>query len=286
LKAPLNSPALTGIPTAVTPPSTDNSLAIATTAFVNGQILSNATLDATTTQKGKVQLAGDLTGSADLPRVAANAITNAKLANDAVNTAKIEDGTIIDADISATANIAQAKINNLTNDLSLKAPLNSPALTGIPTAVTPPSTDNSLAIATTAFVANALLPKIYTKGLFYSELGGVVVHVTDGGKHGLVAAAQDQGKWMGIDAENEISKEGNHDIDGRKFTDWRLPTRHELKLVYDQRANIGTYDNIDSYWSSTFKDVGRFYIRQFSSTDITGDRDWDDLANVRAVRSF
>ena len=37
--------------------------------YVDGQIISNATPDATTTEKGKVKLAGDLGGTADLPTV-------------------------------------------------------------------------------------------------------------------------------------------------------------------------------------------------------------------------
>ena len=40
----------------------------------------------------------------------------------------------------------------ITNTLATKAPLNSPALTGFPTAPTPGTTDNSTKIATTAFV--------------------------------------------------------------------------------------------------------------------------------------
>ncbi|MBM3413193.1 MAG: hypothetical protein FJY19_07430, partial [Bacteroidetes bacterium] len=46
-------------------------------SYVDGQITSNATPDATTLVKGKVQLAGDLTGTAALPAVAAGAITTA-----------------------------------------------------------------------------------------------------------------------------------------------------------------------------------------------------------------
>ena len=73
LKAPLASPALTGTPTAPTPTSGDSSTQIATTAFVSSEIstaVSNVTVvDATTTVKGKLKLAGDLSGTADLPTV-------------------------------------------------------------------------------------------------------------------------------------------------------------------------------------------------------------------------
>ncbi|AWK04732.1 hypothetical protein HYN56_11055 [Flavobacterium crocinum] len=65
LKASLASPPLTGIPTAPTAAAGTNTTQIATTAFV----LANAdqTPDATTTIKGKIKLAGDLGGTADLP---------------------------------------------------------------------------------------------------------------------------------------------------------------------------------------------------------------------------
>jgi hypothetical protein len=296
--APLNSPALTGNPTAVTPPPTDNSLAIATTAFVNGQISNNSTPDASLTQKGKVQLAGDLRGTAALPEIAPGVINNTKLANDAVNTAKIEDGTIIDADISATANIAQSKINNLTNDLSLKAPLNSPALTGNPTAVTPPPTDNSLAIATTAFVTNALLPKKYDVGL-HEELGGYVFYVVDAdasgkGEHGLVVATKDQcTNCTWFNALSDISDQAklidatNHP-NLKKFTDWRLPTIHELRLLV-QAINNGLSltppFGSDFYWSSTISDESKSWTLQVTAIN-EAQRFWELTATTRAIRSF
>ena len=69
LKAPIASPALTGIPTAPTAAAGTNTTQVATTAFV----LANApvTPDATTSVKGKIKLAGDLGGTADLPTVPA-----------------------------------------------------------------------------------------------------------------------------------------------------------------------------------------------------------------------
>jgi hypothetical protein len=78
----------------------------------------------------------------------------------------ILDGTIADADINASAGIAQSKISGLTTDLSNKlasttaastyAPLASPALTGVPTAPTAAANTNSTQVATTAFVGTAV----------------------------------------------------------------------------------------------------------------------------------
>jgi hypothetical protein len=76
LKAPLSSPNLTGIPTAPTAAFATNTTQIATTAFV---IANASTPDANTTTKGKLKLAGDLTGTADLPLVAPGVIDNSKI---------------------------------------------------------------------------------------------------------------------------------------------------------------------------------------------------------------
>ena len=67
--------------------------------YVDGQIVSNATPDATTSIKGKIQLAGDLTGNAGAPEVAVAAITTNKIADAAVTTAKVADASVIDAKI-------------------------------------------------------------------------------------------------------------------------------------------------------------------------------------------
>jgi len=52
------------------------------------------------------------------------------IATGGVTSAMIADGTIVDADINASAAIAQSKISNLTTDLAAKAPLASPTFTG------------------------------------------------------------------------------------------------------------------------------------------------------------
>lgn len=53
-------------------------------------------------------------GLAKTRNIAAGAVTNAKLATDSVTEAKIKDGEIINADISATAAIADTKLAQIT----------------------------------------------------------------------------------------------------------------------------------------------------------------------------
>ena len=75
-KANLNSPVFTGTPvlpattTAVTQSSGNNSNVIATTAFVQSAMVNANVVDADATTKGKVQLAGDLGGTASSPTIA------------------------------------------------------------------------------------------------------------------------------------------------------------------------------------------------------------------------
>lgn len=72
--------------------------------------VASAAPDASTSTKGLVQLAGDLTGSAAAPAIASGAVTGAKIASD----------TVTDTNIATAAAIAQSKIANLTTDLSSK----------------------------------------------------------------------------------------------------------------------------------------------------------------------
>ena len=129
--APLASPALTGVPTAPTAISSTNTTQIATTAFVQGLIASGTIVDADATTKGKIQLAGDLGGTAASPTVpglsnkenTANKSTSTALGTsdvlfptqNAVKTyvdAQIASGTIADA-----SSLTKGKIQ-LAGDLS------------------------------------------------------------------------------------------------------------------------------------------------------------------------
>jgi hypothetical protein len=114
LKAPLASPALTGTPLAPTATAGTNTTQIATTAFVSDAVATAATPEATTLVKGRVQLAGDLSGTAALPVVGAGKITTTKLANGAVTGEKVADLAIINAKIAADAAIADTKLGTIS----------------------------------------------------------------------------------------------------------------------------------------------------------------------------
>ncbi|EES7123392.1 phage tail protein [Escherichia coli] len=111
-KAPIESPSLTGTPTAPTAAQGSNSTQIANTAFVKAAITA---------------LINGAPGTLDTLKEIAAAINN-------------------DPNFSTTIN----------NALALKAPLASPALTGIPTAPTAAQGTNNTQIATTAYVRAAI----------------------------------------------------------------------------------------------------------------------------------
>ena len=121
--APVNNPALTGVPTAPTPALGDNSIQIATTAFVKAN-------DALLAPKDSPAFSGTPT---------------APVAPPGTNTAQI-----------ATTSFVAASFVTTGQATATFAPLASPALTGNPTAPTLAAGNNGTAIATTAFVQTAI----------------------------------------------------------------------------------------------------------------------------------
>jgi len=92
-------------------PASDLSAAVQTSLANADAAAAGTILDATSVVKGAVRLNGDLAGTADIPLVAAGAITGAKIAS----------STITDANISGSAAIAQSKISGLTASLAGKS---------------------------------------------------------------------------------------------------------------------------------------------------------------------
>jgi parallel beta-helix repeat protein len=114
LKAPLASPAFTGAPTGPTASAGTSTTQLATTAFVAGEIAGGATPDATTLVKGKVQLAGDLAGTASSPTVKSRTAT--------ITVATSQSGFsadyICDANTNDQSTTTQTIINNALSAVS------------------------------------------------------------------------------------------------------------------------------------------------------------------------
>ena len=130
------------------------------------------------------------------------------------------------------------------------------------------------------------IEKTYTINTFYAELGGYVIQISPSGTHGLVVAMQDQGTSNWYEADDLLSNASNHDTDGAKFLDWRLPTKRELNLMYGVYTNgNGANLNDNYYWSSTESDSSRAWIQGFPNGDQTNIYKYNALF-VRAVRAF
>jgi len=130
--------------------------------------------------------------------------------------------------------------------------------------------------------AKTVTQPTYNVNTFYAELGGYVIEINTDGTHGLVAAMQDQFLSNWYEANDLLSNAANHDVNGAKFKDWRLPTKRELNLMYVQRTNIGA---TNYYWSSTESGSNNAWRQYFSNGN-----QYDDgkffASFVRAVRAF
>ncbi|MHA8078061.1 hypothetical protein [Aquirufa antheringensis] len=104
-------------------------------AYVDASI----TLDATSLLNGKIRLAGDLSGTASSPTIAAGAITDAKIAT-GINPTKVGLGNVNNtSDLlkpisSATQTALDAKASSAS--LALKAPIDAPTFTGTVSGIT------------------------------------------------------------------------------------------------------------------------------------------------------
>ncbi|HAN7744170.1 TPA: phage tail protein [Escherichia coli] len=185
-KAPIESPSLTGTPTAPTAAQGTNNTQIANTAFVKAAITAlingaPGTLD--TLKEIAAAINNDpnfsttinnaLALKAPLASPALTGIPTAPTAAQGTNNTQIANTAFVKAAITALINGAPgtldtlkeiaAAINNdpnysttINNALALKAPLASPALTGVPTAPTAAQGTNNTQIATTAYVRAAI----------------------------------------------------------------------------------------------------------------------------------
>ena len=132
----------------------------------------------------------------------------------------------------------------------------------------------------------AATSKTYSVNTFYAELGGYVIEVNSDGTHGLVVAMQDQGTSKWYEANDLLSNASNHDTNGAKFKDWRLPTKRELNLMYVVYNNgNGASLNANYYWSSTENASSIAWRQNFDGGSQTSSSK-SYTFSVRAVRAF
>jgi hypothetical protein len=125
----------------------------------------------------------------------------------------------------------------------------------------------------------------YSIGL-NNDLGGYIIYVTPNGKHGLVAATQNQVTGGSIEIiYNRVNQPSYHNTAGKEFTDWRIPTLWEMQQVLGYKSQIGGFD-ISYYY---------FIISNYTTTSSGFVIDADNgqsgsgflqPLSLRAVRSF
>jgi hypothetical protein len=143
--------------------------------------------------------------------------------------------------------------------------------------------------------------------------GGIVFYVSDGGQHGLITAVVDDSKRKqrqsepyadtidfrgGIGAGKIITERvitfsearaDNAQVSSNEkadnISDWYLPTRYDLDLLYLNRAVIGGYSDFAKGWKKTEVSSLNTWFQSF----ITGARftnGKDDVVYVRVLRKF
>ena len=172
-KAPLASPALTGTPTAPTAAAGTSTAQLATTAFVGD---ANSALKKYFTDKGYGESTPQL-DDVDLDTLTSsnglyyivNGINRPASINGYLSIEKYDDGTVFAKQTYTVVSTGEiyVRVKNAgswtawkrletADNVGLKAPLHSPALTGTPTAPTPEDDSNGTDIATTAFVVSKI----------------------------------------------------------------------------------------------------------------------------------
>ncbi len=157
----------------------------------------------------------------------------------------------------------------------------------------------------------------YSKHIGDSYGGGVIIWVDLAGEHGIIAAPSDQSDglpWLvdtnivtyatytniykgRLNTNSIVALQGAGDYAAKicddlvlnGYDDWYLPSKSELKEIYDNRAILNGLSE-DFYWSSTENDNSDWRTLAWYQTMASGGHDAAMFksyhARVRAVRSF
>jgi hypothetical protein len=141
--------------------------------------------------------------------------------------------------------------------------------------------------------------------------GGIIIYL-DGNGGGIVAAQVDQSigtlwgcegdiiegtQWIvGAGLNNTeaiyvgcptpgIAARICYDLDYNGYTDWYLPSRYELDLIYDYKDEIGGFGT-GTYWSSSESNINTAWTKSFAAGLSSTSFKNSNTLRVRAVRTF
>ena len=144
--------------------------------------------------------------------------------------------------------------------------------------------------------------------------GGIIFYVDNTGQHGLISATQDLGigsPWgcegtsingtslvvgtglfnteaivVGCSATNTAAYL-TYNLDYNGYTDWYLPSRDELSLMYTNlyQAGLGSF-NLATYWSSTEANNSTAWIKSFVTGNNSSNFKNTATYRVRPIRAF
>ncbi|MEP7164351.1 MAG: DUF1566 domain-containing protein [Ferruginibacter sp.] len=110
--------------------------------------------------------------------------------------------------------------------------------------------------------------------------GGIIFYLDEEGKCGLIVSKLD----LSGTADWDEAVQFCNDYRAGDFDDWRLPTKEELNLLYENKSIVGNYERF-SYWSCTEYAEHFAWFQNFYNG--IQDNDFkDNTCYVRAIRAF
>lgn len=143
--------------------------------------------------------------------------------------------------------------------------------------------------------------------------GGIIAYVDNTGEHGFIAASEDQSAgigwgvepWYSVYGEDFIGKEHNstieiaetmgegdyaawlcYSLELNDYDDWHLPSKSELRIMWEHRNIIGGFKVNGNYWSSSTDNFSHPYYVNFKRGDGFIWEDMNKECRVRAIRYF
>lgn len=110
--------------------------------------------------------------------------------------------------------------------------------------------------------------------------GGKIFYIDKTGKHGLIASPKDFAEM----SEWSTAKNLCENYRGSGYSNWHLPTKEELNILYEQKDSIGGFAP-SYYWSSTEADSKNAWYQVFFNGNQYGSFK-TYKGKVRAVRAF